>query len=86
MVNQHPVPVDDCPCFEDAIAFVSVLMGSLLGRWYAVHYGFDQSFFGTTMLGSSGSGWADRSMWWSVASVKMIFGAFFMYYAKGIDK
>ena len=85
MVNQHPVPVDDCPCFEDAIAFVSVLMGSLLGRWYAVHYGFDQSFFGTSMLGSSGSGWADRSMWWSVASVKMIFGAFFLFYAKGID-
>jgi hypothetical protein len=79
MVNQHPVPVDDCPCFEDAIAFVSVLMGSLLGRWYAVHYGFDQSFFGTSMLGSSGSGWADRSMWWSVASVKMIFGIFVIF-------
>jgi dihydrosphingosine 1-phosphate phosphatase len=78
MVNQHPVPIDDCPCFEDAIAFVSVLMGSLLGRWHAVHYGFDASFFGTSMPGSAGSGWADRSMWWSVAAIKMIFGAFVM--------
>jgi len=74
MVNQHPVPVDDCPCFEDAIAFVSVLMGSLLGRWYAVQNGFDQSFFSTSMPGSGGSGLADRSMWWSIASLKMVFG------------
>jgi membrane-associated phospholipid phosphatase len=71
MVNQHPVPVDDCPCFEDAIAFVSVLMGSLLGRWHAVQNGFDQSFFSTSMPGSGGSGLADRSMWWSIARLKM---------------
>ena len=77
MVNQHPVPIDDCPCFEDAIAFVSVLMGSLLGRWYVVHYGFDQSFFASSMPGSAGSEWADSGMWWSVASVKMMFGGFF---------
>jgi len=77
MVNQHPVPVDDCPCFEDAIAFVSVLMGSLLGRWHAVQHGFDPSFFGTSMAGSAGSGWADRGIWWSVAIVKMVFGACF---------
>jgi hypothetical protein len=74
MVNQHPVPVDDCPCFEDAIAFVSVLMGSLLGRWHAVQNGFDPSFFATSMPGSGGLGWADRGMWWSIASLKMIFG------------
>jgi dihydrosphingosine 1-phosphate phosphatase len=38
IVNQ---PVDDCPCFEDAIAFVIVVMGSLFARWHAVHCGFD---------------------------------------------
>lgn len=79
MVNQHPVPIDDCPCFEDAIAFVSVLMGSLLGRWHAVHYGFGASFFGSTMPGSAGSGWADRGMWWSAATVKMVFGTSFTF-------
>ena len=45
MVNQHPQPVDDYPCFEDAIAFVSVVMGSFLARWHAVHYGFDDQIF-----------------------------------------
>lgn len=74
MVNQHPVPVDDCPCFEDAIAFVSVLMGCLLARWHAVQTGFDASFFLTNMPGSEVAGWADRGVWWSVAGLKMVFG------------
>lgn len=24
LVNRHPQPVDDCPCFEDAISFIAV--------------------------------------------------------------
>jgi len=33
LVHYHPEPVDDCPCFEDAIAILSVLLGSYLGHW-----------------------------------------------------
>jgi hypothetical protein len=33
LVNQHPSPVDDCPCFEDAIAFVSVVLGIITSFW-----------------------------------------------------
>ena len=33
LVNQHPSPVDDCPCFEDAIAFVSVILGMITSFW-----------------------------------------------------
>jgi len=33
LVNQHPSPVDDCPCFEDAIAFVSVVSGIIASFW-----------------------------------------------------
>ena len=39
MVSVHPQPVDDCPCFEDAIAFVSVAMGVALARWSGIRYG-----------------------------------------------
>ncbi|SNX86067.1 related to YSR3 - dihydrosphingosine-1-phosphate phosphatase [Melanopsichium pennsylvanicum] len=39
MVSVHPQPVDDCPCFEDAIAFVSVAMGVSLARWSGIRYG-----------------------------------------------
>jgi hypothetical protein len=35
-VSVHPEPVDDCPCFDDVIAFVAVIAGIALGEWYAV--------------------------------------------------
>ncbi|KAJ7154572.1 sphingosine-1-phosphate phosphatase [Mycena filopes] len=38
-VNQHPQPVDDCPCFEDAIALGSVVLGMYIGQWGAVRWG-----------------------------------------------
>ncbi|KAH9028199.1 hypothetical protein EDB85DRAFT_1618427 [Lactarius pseudohatsudake] len=33
LVSQHPSPVDDCPCFEDAIAFTSVILGIIMSFW-----------------------------------------------------
>lgn len=33
MVTVHPQPLDDCPCFEDAIAFLAVVLGIFLSRW-----------------------------------------------------
>ncbi|ORY26226.1 phosphatidic acid phosphatase type 2/haloperoxidase [Naematelia encephala] len=41
LVHYHPEPVDDCPCFEDAIAFISVILGSCLSSWFmATHPSF----------------------------------------------
>jgi hypothetical protein len=33
-VHYHPQPVDDCPCFEDAIAVLAVVFGTFTGHWY----------------------------------------------------
>lgn len=33
LVHYHPEPVDDCPCFEDAIIILSVFLGAGLGHW-----------------------------------------------------
>jgi dihydrosphingosine 1-phosphate phosphatase len=76
MVNQHPQPVDDCPCFEDAIAFVSVVTGSVLARWTAVRSGFGEAFYASTMPGGTWEDLGEVSVWWSVAGCKMIFGIF----------
>lgn len=39
LVFYHPAPAEDCPCFEDAVAFVSVFAGILVGRnWYQVEF------------------------------------------------
>jgi len=37
LVNQHPLPVYNCPCFEDAIPLVSVILGIIVSFWYSKH-------------------------------------------------
>ncbi|KAF7315633.1 Sphingosine-1-phosphate phosphatase [Mycena indigotica] len=85
-VNQHPQPVDDCPCFEDAIAIGSVALGMLIGRWGAIRYfpGFGQKT--TTIMPGSGwtfhdgiweavpRTWQDIGLWWAIAVAKMFIG------------
>ncbi|KDE03892.1 hypothetical protein MVLG_05646 [Microbotryum lychnidis-dioicae p1A1 Lamole] len=34
LVFVHPAPAEDCPCFEDAVAFVSVAAGIVLGHHF----------------------------------------------------
>lgn len=33
----HPVPVDDCPCFEDSLAFVGVMFGLDLAHYFVAN-------------------------------------------------
>ncbi len=33
LIYFHVKPIDDCPCFEDSVAFVGVLTGMELGQW-----------------------------------------------------
>ncbi|KAJ7655329.1 PAP2 superfamily-domain-containing protein [Mycena rosella] len=84
-VNQHPQPVDDCPCFEDAIAIGSVMLGMLVGRWGAVRWALHVPGAGAVMpgsgwvLGAEGwtaveRGWGDVGVWWGAATLKMVFG------------
>lgn len=44
LVRVHPEPADDCPCFDDSVAFAGVITGIEYGNWhfartnYAVSY------------------------------------------------
>ncbi|KAF9265034.1 acid phosphatase/Vanadium-dependent haloperoxidase [Marasmius fiardii PR-910] len=89
LVNQHPQPVDDCPCFEDAIAFNSVFLSALLTRWSYTFFQ-TQKFIEPCVM--PGSGWVrvfdlpgteweriERDLshvfqWWFTAMIKMIVG------------
>ncbi|WVO15304.1 hypothetical protein L204_102960 [Cryptococcus depauperatus] len=35
-IHYHPEPMDDCPCFEDAIAVLAVMLGGTIGHWASV--------------------------------------------------
>lgn len=87
LVHQHPQPVDDCPCFEDAIAFMSVVLGSLVGRWGVEYSGVGALMGRTIVMPGSGwlldaggqwiqleRGWSDVCLWWGVAALKMVVG------------
>ncbi|KAK4618190.1 Dihydrosphingosine 1-phosphate phosphatase [Fulvia fulva] len=36
-VQFHPEPADNCPCYDDSVAFIGVLMGISTGSWNYVH-------------------------------------------------
>lgn len=76
MINQHPQPVDDCPCFEDSIAFVSSILGVLLGKWHAVNFGLLQN-----KSSSDGEEWNDWSLWLTFAALKLFFGVFLLLFS-----
>ncbi|KAF7799313.1 hypothetical protein EIP86_010545 [Pleurotus ostreatoroseus] len=73
-VHKHPEPVDDCPCFEDAIAFMSVVMGEFLTRWYMHQHGFDDGFFVRRMPGRPSGSLAEMCSWWTIAAAKLVVG------------
>lgn len=77
LVHRHPEPVDDCPCFEDAIAFMSVVMGEYLTRWYMAQHGYNDRFFVHVMPGKVWGTIPDMWAWWSIASAKLVIGELF---------
>ncbi|KAB5586231.1 PAP2 superfamily-domain-containing protein [Coniochaeta sp. 2T2.1] len=47
MVRVHPEPVDDCPCFDDSVAFAGVIIGVEGGTWrFGKHSPFSGIYHG----------------------------------------
>ncbi|KAF8461277.1 phosphatidic acid phosphatase type 2/haloperoxidase [Kalaharituber pfeilii] len=40
LVRIHPEPADECPCFDDGVAFAGVVIGVDLGHWHFAHSRF----------------------------------------------
>ena len=49
LVRIHPEPADDCPCFDDSVAFAGVIIGVELGNWHFARsgYAWNEPFFAT---------------------------------------
>ncbi|KAG9100434.1 hypothetical protein FRC06_004143 [Ceratobasidium sp. 370] len=81
VVHRHAEPVDDCPCFEDAIAFVSVVMGAMLARWHFAYFILAPSqltevadYFVSRTPGASFSSQSDLLTFLLYAALKMLVG------------
>ncbi|KAI1106511.1 PAP2-domain-containing protein [Jackrogersella minutella] len=52
LIRVHPEPADDCPCFDDSVAFAGVMMGLEIGTWR-----FRRSFWADIPFDLSALGW-----------------------------
>ncbi|KAK8086534.1 PAP2 superfamily protein [Apiospora phragmitis] len=52
LVRVHPEPADDCPCFDDSVAFAGVMIGLEIGTWH-----FAQSPHGQIRFDLEALGW-----------------------------
>lgn len=75
LVNKHPEPVDDCPCFEDAIAVLACLLGSFVVHWTHVK-GWTSLPGGGGVIGSplGVTGALSASLWTAWILLKLVVG------------
>lgn len=80
LVNQHPSPVDDCPCFEDAIAFVSVILGSITSFWLSKRVpALNADMFTSVTPGAALDSPAAVTTWVLFALLKLVTGILIIF-------
>ena len=59
LVRIHPEPADNCPCFDDSVAFAGVMIGVELGVWHFAKsgYAWDYPVPATTPFQLEALGW-----------------------------
>lgn len=60
LIRIHPEPADDCPCFDDSVAFAGVMIGIELGGWHyaAGNWAWDVPVPATVPFDLKHMGWA----------------------------
>ncbi|KAI9288023.1 phosphatidic acid phosphatase type 2/haloperoxidase [Umbelopsis sp. AD052] len=75
MVGIHPDPIERCPCFEDSVCFLGVLIGLLPASWVTAHSSYSQAAFGIV----SGSRTATGSSVILISIVKVVIGVAILF-------
>ncbi|KAK1834573.1 hypothetical protein QBC39DRAFT_18746 [Podospora conica] len=80
LVRIHPEPADDCPCFDDSVAFAGVMIGVEYGTWrlarspLAAIYNGPDAAFSLSALG------------WPLATARVVFGVLCIFAWRGTMK
>ena len=59
LVRVHPEPADDCPCFDDSVAFAGVVVGVEVGTWHFRRY--SRYYYDTTAAAGDVGSWPAMS-------------------------
>lgn len=81
LVRIHPEPADDCPCFDDSVAFAGVIIGVELGN---VHYA--QSGFAWDYPVPSTAPFELESLGWPKTIARITLGVLVIFAWRGIMK
>lgn len=81
LVRIHPEPADDCPCFDDSVAFAGVMIGVELGN---VHYA--QSGLAWDYPVPSTAPFELESLGWAKTIARIMLGVLVIFAWRGIMK
>lgn len=73
-VRFHPEPADNCPCFDDSVAFAGVLIGIEIGGW---HYASSKYAWSSPV--PSTVPFEIDSLGWTIATVRIILGVVIIF-------
>ncbi|KAI5864411.1 PAP2-domain-containing protein [Durotheca rogersii] len=74
LIRVHPEPADDCPCFDDSVAFAGVMMGLEIGTWR-----FNQSSLADITFDLHALGWV-------VVVARILFGVLVIFAWREVAK
>ncbi|KAI1389056.1 PAP2 superfamily-domain-containing protein [Hypoxylon trugodes] len=74
LIRVHPEPADDCPCFDDSVAFAGVMMGLEIGTWR-----FDRSSFADIPFSLEALGWG-------AVAARILFGVLVIFAWREVAK
>lgn len=74
LIRVHPEPADDCPCFDDSVAFAGVYIGIELGGW---HYATGEWAWNLPVPGTVP--FDLKHMGWGVAILRILAGVLVIF-------
>ncbi|KAI1471095.1 PAP2 superfamily-domain-containing protein [Daldinia caldariorum] len=74
LIRVHPEPADDCPCFDDSVAFAGVMMGLEIGTWR-----FGRSSWADIPFDAAALGWA-------AVGLRIVFGVLVIFAWREVAK
>ncbi|KAI8960671.1 PAP2-domain-containing protein [Daldinia sp. FL1419] len=74
LIRVHPEPADDCPCFDDSVAFAGVMMGLEIGTWR-----FGKSSWADIPFDAAALGWA-------TVALRILFGVLVIFAWREVAK
>lgn len=81
LVRIHPEPADDCPCFDDSVAFAAVMIGCEAASWH-----FARSVYSASTTGRSVVPFSLEKIGWTVATLRIVMGIVAVFAWRGLMK